>query len=174
MINQTNNRFNNFNGFFNASFFPVTFLSYAIGDETQYRNVDEEKWPQLEYDSGNHRYVLTEYSGAQTIFNNTGTMMETKDRQGRTISYLYNGDKLEKILYPEGAYMEFFYDGNGRLSSIKDSTGRETQITTDSNGQVTQVIYPDNTKREFAYNDRGLMIMDKSGNAVKTYTWHLA
>jgi RHS repeat-associated protein len=134
--------------------------------------VDEEKWPQLEYDPGNHLYVLTEYSGDQTIFNNTGTMMETKDRQGRTISYLYNGDKLEKILYPEGAYMEFLYDGNGRLSSIKDSTGRETQVITDSNGHVTQVIYPDNSKREFAYNDRGLMTMNKSGNAVKTYTWH--
>jgi YD repeat-containing protein len=99
-------------------------------------------------------------------------MIETKDRQGRTVSYLYNGDKLEKILYPEGAYMEFFYDGNGYLSSIKDSTGRETQIVTDSDGHVTRVIYPDNTKREFAYNDRGLMTMDKSGEAVKSYTWH--
>ena len=50
--------------------------------------MDEERWPQLEYDTGTNHYVLTEYSGAQTIFNAAGAMIETKDRQGRTVSYL--------------------------------------------------------------------------------------
>jgi len=144
---------------------------YAIGSEGEYRNVDGIKWPRLEYDSFNQKYILTEYSGAQTIFNSNGLMIEKKDNQSRTITYQYNGDKISRIAYPEGVYIDFEYDGNGFINKVKDSSGRETGIVTDSSGNIIEVIYPDNTKQEFTYNNRGLMTMDKKGDAKKTYTW---
>jgi YD repeat-containing protein len=147
---------------------------YAIGDQTQFRNRDEEKWPLLEYDPENLCYVLTDYSGEKRIFDQQGRMTESRDRQGRSITYQYlsGSDRLEKIIYPGNVYMEFQYDGNGFLSSIRDSSGRQTRIITDAAGHVKEVVFPDDTRREFAYNNRGLMTMDKNGNAVKNYTWH--
>ncbi|MEA3478571.1 MAG: hypothetical protein U9R60_10365, partial [Bacteroidota bacterium] len=145
---------------------------YAIGSESLYRNIDGLKWPKLEYDSNSSQFTLTEFSGDLIVFNNEGQMLEKRDRQGRTITYQYNGDKVSRIQYPEGVYMDFIYNAGGFISKVKDSTGRETNISTDSNGNVTEVIYPDNTKREFDYNDRGLMTMDKNGDAIKTYTWN--
>jgi YD repeat-containing protein len=101
-------------------------------------------------------------------------MIESRDRQGRTVTYQYlsGSDRLEKIIYPGNAYMEFQYDGNGFLSSIRDSSGRQTHIITDAAGHVKEVVFPDDKRREFAYDNRGLMTMDKNGNAAKTYTWH--
>ncbi|MCP5046033.1 MAG: RHS repeat protein, partial [bacterium] len=145
---------------------------YAIGDETQFTNVDEEKWPKLEFDSDTQRYVLTGFSGDQTVFDTDGKMLEQKDRRGLGVTYQYQGDRLIKIVYPGNAYMAFEYDTNGFLNSIKDSTGRETQIVPDGNGQVKEVVYPDATRREFDYDERGLMTMDKKGIAAKTYSWH--
>jgi YD repeat-containing protein len=145
---------------------------YAIGSESLYRNIDGLKWPKLEYDSNSSQFTLTEFSSDQIIFNTEGMMIEKKDRQGRTITYQYNGDKVSRIQYPEGVYMDFIYNAGGFISKVIDSSGRETSISTDSNGNIIEVIYPDGTKREYDYNNRGLMTMDKNGDAIKTYTWN--
>ncbi len=57
------------------------------------------------------------------------------------------------------------------VNKVKDSTGRETNITTDSEGNIIQVTYPDGKKRNFSYNNRGLMTTDKRGVFEKTYVW---
>jgi hypothetical protein len=88
---------------------------YAMGDETRYHNIHEEKWPQLKFDPEQQQYILTEYSGTQSIFNEQGFMIAQKNRQGRT-----------------------------------------TQLITDSSGHVREIIYPDQSRREFDYNENGL------------------
>jgi RHS repeat-associated protein len=145
---------------------------YAVGDDTLYTNVDEEAWPKLEYDSVNKQYILEEVTGFKTFFDNSGLMIEEQDRQGRSITYQYNGEQLIKIQYPNNVFMSLVYDVNGHLSTITDSTGRETKLRTGGDGLITEVIYPDNTSRQFGYDDRGLLTMDKKGTAEKTYTWH--
>ncbi|MCP4155948.1 MAG: hypothetical protein GY757_49955, partial [bacterium] len=144
---------------------------YAVGDETGYRLLSGEKWPRLAYDSDNDTYTLTEMSGAKTLFDGEGLMTGTIDRRGRELSYLYENGNLVRVQYPEGAFMELEYDGNGRMNRVIDSSGRETQILTGSGGNITEVVYPDSTRRQFEYNARGLMVKDKKGDNEKIYLW---
>lgn len=147
---------------------------FAIGSESLYRNVDEEKWPQFKYDNASGEYILTQFSGGKEVFDSIGRMIKSIDRQGRTISYSYEGssERLLRIQYPGNAYMDFTYNGNDFISSIKDSSGRETHITTGRGGDITGIVYPDNRSRTFDYDGRGLMTKDISGDAVKTYYWN--
>jgi YD repeat-containing protein len=67
--------------------------------------------------------------------------------------------------------MEFSYGSSGKLEKIKDSSGRETAISMDEAGNLLEVVYPDDEKRQFTYDERGLLTVDKKGNAEKKYTW---
>jgi len=144
---------------------------YAVGNENEFQQLDEEVWPRLEFDEASGNYVLEEYSGSKTIFAGDGLMIAEEDRAGRSLRYEYNGDNLVRIVYPEGVHMEFSYGADGRLEKVRDSSGRETVLTIDEEGNLLEVAYPDDEKRVFDYNGRGLLTRDKKGDAEKTYSW---
>ncbi len=47
--------------------------------------------------------------------------------------------KLTRIQNPQGHAIQFSYDGNGYLCGVIDSVGRELEVTTNSQGRITEV-----------------------------------
>jgi RHS repeat-associated protein len=145
---------------------------HAIGNANAFRRKDGAPWPLLTRDISAGTYTLTDYSGHKTIFSATGHMLEEIDIHGKTTTYQYNGQQISKITYPEGQFMSFAYDGNGRLQRITDSSGRDTTIDIDSEGDLTGVTYPDGSSLSYTYTTTGLMTLENRGGPTKSYTWH--
>lgn len=66
--------------------------------------------------------------------------------------------KLARIQNPQGHRIQFFYDGNGWLCGIKDSAGRDLDVTTSHEGRITKVALQDDNGMKshvlvrYAYN----------------------
>ncbi len=69
----------------------------------------------------------------------------------------YISYKLTKVQNLQGHQIQFFYDTNGYLSQIIDSTGRLLNVTTNCQGRITQVSLEDESRKvhvlvRYAYN----------------------
>ncbi len=54
--------------------------------------------------------------------------------------------------------MQNSYDENGRLIEQTDAVGNSTKMSYDACGRMNCVTYPDGTKEQVSYNDRGLPV----------------
>lgn len=105
-------------------------------------------------------FMLSYRDGSQTIFNAEGFQVETSDRTGRIHQFTYNDEKqLIGVKFPTGQELSLEYSGD-RLSQITDPAGRTTQFSNEG-GRLERVIYPDNSQREFSYQDDGILVKEK-------------
>jgi len=82
-------------------------------------------------DSATNRYLLTDLDGTVTAFDSaTGRWLSTTDRWANAIAGTY--------------------DGNGNLSNVTDSMGRQIVLSY-ANGQLTQIALPDGQTWKLAY-----------------------
>lgn len=89
-------------------------------------------------------------------------------------SYIYNyaatGDRLVRVNYPNGRYVEYGYDSaTGRQNRITDSTGAVTQYQYDAGGRVWRVLNGSGAiLAEYLYNAAGLLDRMNAGNGTWT------
>jgi len=106
----------------------------------------------LAWDGGNQRWTWTQ-GGSQLIERydaaNSGRLIESVDRDGNAVSYVYNGaGALSQVVTANGETTYLDYDSNGRLSKIRTvtQTSSGTQTSTavrygyDSAGRLGTVI----------------------------------
>ncbi len=80
--------------------------------------------------------------------------------------------EIRKILYPEGGYVEYGYDGTGNRTSIKDSHGHTTQYTYNNIGRVTSITDAKGITTNMTYATTGvdlLQIQNGLGTVTMTY-----
>ena len=146
---------------------------YAIGSENEFRPLDEDETGRS-FPSMPTREITSSRNspGSKTVFDADGVMIAEKERSGRTINYEYNGERLIKINYPENVYMEFIYGASGKLEKVSatPAAGKRSSPWMRT-ATCSEVVYPDDEKRQFSYDERGLLTIDKKGNAEKKYTW---
>lgn len=112
------------------------------------------------YRNASGEFNLTYRDGSQTIFNSDGLQVETSDRTGRIHQFTYNDDKqLTVVRFPTGQELSLDYSGD-RLSQITDPAGRTTQFSNDG-GRLETVVYPDNSQRQFTYQEDGILLEEK-------------
>ena len=106
------------------------------------------------------------------VFAADGLLSTRTDRNGNTTQYQYNPDNtLAQITDPVGLATVFVY-ANGKLRQVTDPGARVSTFAYDSAGNLTRVTFPDGTFRQFAYDDRHLMVWneDERGNrSMATY-----
>jgi YD repeat-containing protein len=68
-------------------------------------------------------YFLTEKSGMVQNFDSAGRISSKVDVNGNTTSFTYTGGNLSSVTDPNGRVASFFYDPDGKLSSIADPLG---------------------------------------------------
>ncbi len=94
-------------------------------------------------------YQMTDKNGNVTDFSSIGVMTRRTDTLGNETVYTYTdadgdgrSDELTQLTDPVGRLTTLAYAG-GRISSITDDTGRQTDFQFDSSGRMTNIIGPD-------------------------------
>jgi RHS repeat-associated protein len=132
---------------------------------------------------GGGAYLLTEANGSQSAFRSDGKLNYVADTHGTRITASYSGNQLTRLTHATGPYLQFAYNGNGRIATVTDSFGRATTFTYDGSGEhlvtsvnyrqeqttysyssglgapsehaLTQVVNPDGTTRNYSYDSTG-------------------
>ncbi|MDR1076075.1 MAG: DUF6531 domain-containing protein, partial [Xanthomonadaceae bacterium] len=101
-----------------------------------------------------HKYRMTLRDGSLMQFSSYAPnyLLWTQDRYGNRINYEYDAGLVSRIVSPVGRYIAFEYDGNKRIKTAKDHTGRIWQYRYDVQGMLSEVIYPDRTSRQYRYD----------------------
>ena len=84
------------------------------------------------------QYILTLANQNKYIFDSTGRLLTRMDSQGHSWDYSYTAGGLLEQVSAEGGtrYLTLGYDGQGRIVSVTDHTGRSITYTYDGNGDL--------------------------------------
>jgi YD repeat-containing protein len=101
--------------------------------------------------------------------NASGQNEATEDKGIQRYTYSYNAAGLVcEIRNRFGAFLQFTYDNDNRLTRLTDQAGSETHYTYDSHGNLSEVIYPDATPGALGDNPRKTYLYENSD-----YPYHL-
>ncbi len=92
------------------------------------------------------------------------------DRFGNAVRISFNAGLVSKVTSPSGRFLSFTYNGSNRISSVKDSSGRDVTYAYDAAGLLETVTYPDATVERYTYDGSGRMltVVDRRGNTMVT------
>ena len=101
-------------------------------------------------------------------FDKSGKLISITDRNDNKIGLSYLSDKLKKVSFPSGQFMEFIYE-RGKVKKITDRLG--WSVTYEYKGDLlTAVTYPNDGVITYDYDNQGYLreITDQNGNRVVT------
>ena len=96
-------------------------------------------------------YELTDLSGRTRLFDESGRIIEERDRNNNSISYTYTGDLLSGISDSFGQQLTFSYVNN--LVSVLSTPIGDFLYSYDTNNNLISVQKPDLTTRQYIYDD---------------------
>ena len=91
------------------------------------------------------------------------------DASGTTTLSYDSGDRLTKVLYPNGQFLNYTYDSAGRRIQLADQTGYIVNYSYDSLGRLKQLTDTSGANVVlYSYNNLGQLAREDKGNG--TYT----
>ncbi len=96
-------------------------------------------------------------------FDRLGRHIATVDKNHNKTKYTYENDRLKKVSYPLGGYLDFEYLNDGTLSASTDHVGRRTFFEVDE-GYLKKVTHADGQEIMMAYDDSGRLLSSNAGN----------
>lgn len=92
-------------------------------------------------------------------YDKMGRIASKVDREGNTTEYNYDSiGMLKSVLWADGREASFQYNRQHRLEEVNDWTGK-TRFSYDMMGNLSTIVYPDESKALFNY--------DKDGNRIQ-------
>jgi RHS repeat-associated protein len=151
------------------------------------------------YDSNGTVTVVDATSRTNVISYGLGAQIaQVRDGAGRIVTFSYDGtNQLTQLLGPSGEQYRYSYGANGKLMAVQDPLrhsssfafdpvlNRLTQVTDarynsmqyrrDSRGNVTSIVYADNSHEDFGYDGYGNMLTytNRRGNVI-SYAYNSA
>jgi len=115
-------------------------------------------------------FTHTTRNGIKTNFDINGRQTSVVDRNSNTTVYGYDGaGQLIAVTDPVGRITTLTYT-NGLLTSVTDPANRTSNFEHDTQGNLTKIIFPDNTSKVFNYDNRHL-ITSKANERQFTTTY---
>ncbi|MCL4851098.1 MAG: hypothetical protein KJZ78_06910, partial [Bryobacteraceae bacterium] len=132
---------------------------------------------QVRAGSGN-LWTVFRASGGRDTFDSSGRLLERESSSGlvETLNYASDG-LLESVEGPFGHSLTFNYDSiRYRIVSIVDFANASISYEYDAAGNLDAVEYPDNSQREYLYEDSSFPnaltgILDETGGRFSTYEY---
>ncbi len=146
------------------------------------RRVEPERTIDYQYDDNSRLLSATEHKDGSDFvttytYNALGEVLSATDPNGRTITYERNarGD-CTTMTTPDGLVTTYDYDQAGRIQEI--TTGAEwVDFTYDGAGRLERIDYSNGAVAEYTYNSLSLLtnvfIRDSSGTKVAFYEYTL-
>ncbi len=96
------------------------------------------------YDSKNRLSQTIDTGGGVTTYNYDPVILDrvasVTDANRHTTEYqYYDNGKVKKMIYPDGTWESYTYDGAGNMLTKSDSAGKTIKYTYDKNNRVTKV-----------------------------------
>ncbi|MFH7321103.1 RHS repeat-associated core domain-containing protein [Desulfurivibrio sp. D14AmB] len=102
-------------------------------------------------------FTLKQKAGTVHRFTAAGRLAAIEDRNGNTLSLVYEGGQLVALSDPAGRVTGFAYDNTGRLAAITDPAGRDYSFEFSGN-RLAKVVYPDGGSWNYSYDARGFLL----------------
>lgn len=129
--------------------------------------------------AGNGSFVLREQGGGQLGFRADGKLDYLADENGNRVTAEYAGTQLTGVSHTAGQSLQIAYNAAGRISSVTDAVGRQTQFTydaaneylttvTDFAGRSTHYVYDTSTD---AKTRHALLRVDSPGGGQQFYKY---
>ncbi len=97
-------------------------------------------------------------NGSKAFFNENGIQTKFTDQSDNETNFTYSpSGNLTQIDFALGQFVKLSYDGNDKISQIEDHAGRKTQFKV-VNGNLEEVVFPDNRIHKFSYDATGKII----------------
>lgn len=108
---------------------------------------------------GDGSYRIYDESGKVLFFNAAGRLVRQERSQSglQAIDFTYDGQKLIGAQDHTGRTLTFVYAGE-RLSSITLPDGRSVDYSYDANANFERATYPDGSAKRYHYNEAGLSL----------------
>jgi YD repeat-containing protein len=116
-------------------------------------------------------YTLVDKNGFVTNYDSTGRITSRKDRNGNTLTFVYNPS------VPGGTYIQdangrrifLNFDGNGHVISASDPAGKTFQYGYDVNGNLVTVTDPTGAVTNYYYDANHRIIQFTNANGHNRY-----
>ncbi len=106
--------------------------------------------------NGDGTTTLQRTDGVEIHFDATGAQEQIVSPNANAWRYFYDGEgRLSSIVDPKGGTTTVTYQG-GLLSTVTDPANRQTQFE-HQDGDLVRVVFPDGSDRMFGYDSRHLM-----------------
>ena len=138
---------------------------YTLSDGAYISEVDD--YSTL-VENSDDTYTLTEKSGLEYDFSETGKCTTITDRNGNQILFEYNEDDiLQSVTDSADREIDFIYNDDNTLAAISDPMGN-TFLFGYTGGLLTIVTYPDGAIWNYTYDDDGYLETktDPEGNTT--------
>ena len=119
------------------------------------------------YDSYGNTTSVTDPNGAKWVLAygtdpSRGNLTQSTDPRGKSATLTYAGDDLTTIDVPQGRHTAFAYDANHNLIKVTDALSRETALTYNQWGKITQIALPGNPipANTFQYDEYGNLLAE--------------
>ena len=99
-------------------------------------------------------YAMMDKAGTIYRFDNSGRILSIVYLSGNTLSFQYDGDKLQSVSNGAGSFT-FSYSGDN-IAAVTDSVGRSIHLSYDG-GLLTEVENPDGDSLRYAYDGNGYL-----------------
>ena len=106
-------------------------------------------------------------------YDSRGNLERVTDAQGETRIQYDAADRIEKITYPTGRFLEFDYDSADRRTRLEDQDGNVVNYAYDNAGRLQRLTNAsDELIVEYRYNASGRLARENKGNGTySTYEY---
>jgi YD repeat-containing protein len=141
----------------------------------KYRSVDGAgAYEEIAYNATIKSYELVRSDQTVLTFDINGTLTQSRDTNGNTITYVYASSKLQSVKDDLGHVITYVYTG-ADITSIKDETGVVLASYTYANGRLITATDRAGHKTTYGYNTNGTIasvtLPANAGDAVRTLTF---
>jgi YD repeat-containing protein len=146
---------------------------FRMGENGQWENMDGLP---VVLTGGNSSWTLTFSDGATETYGSDGLIQNATGADGRQTAYSYDANKqLTTVTNPYGQRIEFTYT-DGKISRVT-APGGTADYEYDDHGNLAQVIYPDDTRRQYLYEDSNFPhlltgVIDEKGDRIATWSYN--
>ena len=160
----------------------LTSVTDALGNITSYKYDEVGNLIMVTDANGNSTYYTYDDFGrvirttnalgktAEVTYDISGNVLTSTDFAGKLTSYTYDEfDRLASKTTDDGT-VTYSYTVDGKLSSVKDSTGT-TKYTYDSMDGLKKVVYPNGEYVEYSYDDSCRLTNIKTAYGTTKYEW---
>ncbi|MBN2449259.1 MAG: RHS repeat protein, partial [Lentisphaeria bacterium] len=146
-------------------------------------------------------FLLRDPGGITAAFTLDGRFLHLQDPNGYRITAAYNGGRMVRLTHSNGMFLEFAYDGSGRITAATDSLGRsvaysyaagqdllesvtcvdgqtttytyDTSGTAAAAGALASVAWTGGTGQTFGYDGNGRLeeIRERNGPGLLRFTY---